>query len=369
MPKNLKTGDYINIVDEKSENANITQAKELLEITESTEKKNIVKFQLLNESVELKLNGNIRNPQIKNFITWLGKFIKNLKYINTEITKNVIKKTTITSNNTNIFPEKSINNFIKTFIKEISKSIIENKSLKIPDPKSSAKIINKIIKNINDDKDLNNNIKQSKEIDFNNIENDKKIKNNTIKEKDLFHDTDKNISKKIFKKFNNELSLSNEKKGFTEKKENIKNNIENKKITDTKELQKNQFLHKAINAYKTFSQFEIIQEPNFIFLQIFGMPLFLNIEDEIEYKENKQKKIKRIAFSFLSKNFGLINSIIYKKENNVSLNFFIENNIEIFKTNINWLINNIQKDGIKIDGLQINPLEKIFELNKKGLYG
>ncbi|WP_129408278.1 hypothetical protein [Marinitoga lauensis] len=99
------------------------------------------------------------------------------------------------------------------------------------------------------------------------------------------------------------------------------------------------------------------------------MPLFLNIEDEIEYKGNNQKKIKRIAFSFLSKKFGLTNSVIYKKENNVSLNFFIENNIEIFKRNINELIDNIQKDGINIDGLQINSLEKKLELNKKGLYG
>ncbi|WP_129408277.1 hypothetical protein [Marinitoga lauensis] len=142
LSKNLKIGDYINIIDEKSENPNITQAKELLEITGNTEKENIIKFQLLNDSVELKLNGNIRNPQIKNFISWLGKFIKNLKYANTE-------KSTISVNNTNIYPEKSINNFIKIFIREISKSIIENKTLKIPDPENSAKIINKIINSNN----------------------------------------------------------------------------------------------------------------------------------------------------------------------------------------------------------------------------
>ncbi|SHF04187.1 hypothetical protein SAMN02745164_01662 [Marinitoga hydrogenitolerans DSM 16785] len=308
-----------------------------------------MKFPLLNENIELKLIGNIKSPQIKNFITWLGKFIKNIFPKN----YNLSEKYNITPDNKKNI--NSANNFIKTFIKEIAKSIIENKSLKIPDPNDSAKIINKMIKNtilINKEKEPTDILKN-----ITNQNNDQIVKN---KKNENFIEFEK--------KDVNSLNINE-----NNKKNEKSNKIPHKSKTDEKayyiKTQKNEIFHKALNAYKNFSQFESIQEPNFVFFQLFGMPIFLNISDEIDYEKQQQKKIKRIAFSFISNKFGLINSIIYKKDNSITINFNIERNIDDFKNNINHLINEIEKDSIKINALQINTLENTEKLNKKGLYG
>ncbi|KLO24270.1 hypothetical protein [Marinitoga sp. 1155] len=306
-------------------------------------------FPLLNENIELKLIGNMKSPQIKNFITWLGKFIKNIFPKN----YNLSKKYNITPDNKKNI--NSANNFIKTFIKEIAKSIIENKSLKIPNPNDSAKIINKMIENtilINKEKEPTDILKN-----ITNQNNDQIVKN---KKNENFI--------KFEKKDVNFLNINE-----NNKKNEKSNKIPHKSKTDEKtyyiKTQKNEIFHKALNAYKNFSQFESIQEPNFVFFQLFGMPIFFNISDEIDYEKQQQKKIKRIAFSFISNKFGLINSIIYKKDNSITINFNIERNIDDFKNNINHLINEIEKDGIKINALQINTLENTEKLNKKGLYG
>lgn len=337
LPKNLKVGDYINIVDEKTKNIESTQAKELLEI-ESNLEKNIITIKLLNENVRINLNGNIETPQIRNFLNWLGKFIKYIKFENQKV------------NNTPENIKKTIINFIKNFIKEVGKSIIENKNLKIPDPKTSAKIINTIITPKND-----NNLISKKGTASEHI-----IKNNERESKIKTKMETSNIIKD-----NNETDIKNIKQDINNGK-----NIIKEKFNQEQNLNgKSRILHKALNAYKTFAQFDTFNEPNFIFFQLFGIPVFLSVNDEIELIGSNKKNIKRIAFSFISDEFGLVNSIIYKKDNAISLNFFIEKNNDIFKENIDGLIQDIQRDGIKIEGLQINELEKEIEINKKGLYG
>ncbi|GAB6189951.1 hypothetical protein JCM30566_16930 [Marinitoga arctica] len=260
---------------------------------------------------------------------WLGKFTNHFKYETSQV---------------EIKNKKSIINFIKNFIGEVAKNIIKNKSLKIPDPKTSAKFLNRIIKN-----QISNKINNSNSI----------VKNIEQKE---------NIEQKTPKTENINTTIVNEKKeknNQTIKNKEIQNHQQKKYIYH----ESPKILHKALNAYKTFSQLNIFNEPNFIFFQLFGMPVFLNVSDEIDIQSSNKKKIKRIAFSFISNNFGLINSIIYKKDNSISLNFFIEKNNDIFKNNINDLIQDIQNNGLKIEGLQINALNDDLEINKKGLYG
>lgn len=359
LPKNLKSGDYINIITEKeNNNSPLTQAKALIEIINYSENKNLIKFNLLNENTDMILNGNIKTPQIKNFLTWLGKFIKNIKLEN--LSSNYFDKS---------INKKSINNFIKTFIKEIAKSIIENKNLKIPAPKDSAQIIENLIEKTYIDNKKNKNLENILK-----NENQKNIQHNDNKNLENSVSTRKNISNINNKNHVEKNSISKQKKNIenlnTEKEKYLKkDSYINKKNFNIEHIREKTSLHKIINTYKTFSQFEVFQEPNFIFFQLFGIPIFLNVDNEIRYEGNKKEKINRISFSFISNNFGLINTIIYKKEKTVSLNFFVENNLDFFKNNISELINSIQEDGMKIEGLQINSIENNFELNKKGLYG
>lgn len=334
----VKPGDYINIISEKGENANITHAKELFNITVQDDKTNVIKFTIFNENIQMKLNGNINNPQIKNFITWLGKFIKHLKNFDTQNnTKNISNINKNISNNTNRI---NINNFVKLYIKEVAKGIIEDKNIKVPDPKSSSETIIKLFNN-------NNDSNAYKENDIN---------ENTINEK---APVTKNLEEKVL----NESVL---KENYS-KENDFKENTTLDQSEET--LNVKPLFQKALNAYKTFSNIENIQGQNFILFQIFNIPIFLSINDILEHENQTKKKIKRISFSFISNSFGLINTIIYKKDNAVSLIFNIQDNIDVFRENIDELLNNIKSEGINIEALQVNVLENDIVLNKKGLYG
>ncbi|KAF2955256.1 hypothetical protein [Marinitoga sp. 38H-ov] len=313
---NLKPGDYINIIDEKQEST--IHVKELLSIIENNNIENIINFNLFDEPIQMNLNGSLNMPKIKNFIIWLSKFIKNIKQY--ELPK----------------INKSFKSFIKLYIKEVADKIIENTNLKVPDPKNSSEIIIKLF--VKPDK-----LESPENISKNNID---------IEEKKL-----DNIKMEVKKLDVNKLNVSK----LNVKDSNV-NNLDIKDLEDTKPLFK-----KAIDAYKRFSQIESIPQQNFIFFQIFNIPIFINISDILE--QNMQKKVKRISFSFISNLFGLINTIIYEKNNSISLIFNIENNIDIFKENLDELLNSIKSEGIKIEVLQLHSLTDEIILNKKGLYG
>ncbi|NUU96114.1 hypothetical protein XO10_07475 [Marinitoga sp. 1135] len=354
--KDIKPGDYINILNNESEKKDIVQTREILKIDGK-----YIHFNLLNakNNIDLILPDNSINNNTKKFLFWLGKFINTFNEEVYKSDENIQEK---------IVFNKSQKNFLMSFLKEIYNSLTNNKSLKIPDPVKSANIIKSlIITDLKEELKKSNTISKNNEQKHNSGVQDKIIQNSKIQS---FENKGEQLNINKSKTIDNAgIKKEEDRKGNEDIKK--ENDIlgEKKDIPILKNQTHNNIVKNAINAYQNFSNMK--PEENFIFLSLFGFPIFFNIGNEFKIDEHTKNivKVKRISFSILTRNFGNIKCIIYEINKSLNLSFEIEKENKKFSDKIETLIDEIRREGFTVGGLKITELKEDSNLSGDGLYG
>ena len=259
----------------------------------------------------------------ENFILEKKPFMNFEKY--SKISKNIISKELIKD-------EKTDNYFKQQVTKNDSFKIIQKNSF----IKENFENKNPLIK---DSISTNSKIKLPENFFNKDTENQK-----TLEQKVFSESTPKKIFIK-FKDFFNKNIIENKKNLEPFKKDDLiklsnskfSEEIKEEKNIQNKPMNENVFertFEKAVNAYKNLENTKNMNETTYMMFNFMGMPIFMSFKQiQLEDKSNfKEKKYGKLRLVLPTQNFGIIDSNIFVENNNVSLKFGLDKNIELFKT-------------------------------------
>lgn len=217
-------------------------------------------------------------------------------------------------------------------------------------PKEKTPLISEEIKTENQKSlKINKNIKHIiKEKIFSEIQKMKTEKSYTLKQdnpkislQNMIKETQKNQITSINRNLKYNITENTSAEETSVKSESSDNKSVNENINKITNV-----VTKAINAYTNIETSKNLNSNNYVFLNIFNMPVYINFKKEDTEENQKNSYVAgRLRIIFPTEKFGLSDIKIFNVYKNININFSVEKNYSLIKENIWRLKENIEKLG------------------------